>query len=107
MNKTCYFCKNKNVVGAWTGLKMCDVCEGDMHEFTPDADWLEYERLVKEDEELRNLKDITKAFAERCRIIFTQDIPQKIRSEYIKHAQYEYEEIKRLIDIIEKDVVKE
>ena len=47
MEKTCYFCKNKNVVGAWTGLKMCDVCEGDMYEFTPDADWLEYEALKK------------------------------------------------------------
>ena len=106
MIKTCYFCKNKNVkeTGTGTGLSICDVCDDeDLTEFIPNPDWLEYETLKKENEELKCLKEIIKSFAERCRVIFTQsDIPPAVRSEYIKHMQYEYDEIKRSIEMIEK-----
>lgn len=102
MTKTCYFCEgfdicfseNNNAENVVTDIGiLCNM-------FTPNADWLEYESLKKENEELKNLKDITKSFAERCRIIFTHgdDIPPAIQEEYMRHTQYEYEEIKRVID---------
>jgi hypothetical protein len=93
MTKTCYFCKNYDDCEVYSDSEACD-------KFQPNTDWLEYESLKKENEELKKLKDITKSFAERCRIIFTQseNIPPSIRSEYLKHTQYEYDEIKRVID---------
>jgi hypothetical protein len=106
MTKTCYFCEKFYLFNC-TNPKHNHCNQACDDNFTPNADWLEYESLKKENEELKNLKDITKSFAERCRIIFTQseNIPPSIRSEYLKHTQYEYEEIKRLIDGL--DEVKE
>ena len=55
MNKTCYFCdgfstcfsKNNNTENVVTDIVI--LCSA----FSPNADWLEYERLVKENEELK------------------------------------------------------
>jgi hypothetical protein len=110
ISKTCYFCDLYP-----SGMIECDGNRFTKECFTPNADWIYIEQLEKENEslkkkneELKNLKDITKSFAERCRIIFTHgdDIPPAIQEEYMRHTQYEYDEIKRLIDIIEKDEVK-
>ena len=55
MTKTCYFCEefdicfseNNNAENVVTDIGiLCNM-------FTPNADWLEYERLVKENEELK------------------------------------------------------
>jgi hypothetical protein len=58
MNKTCYFCSRKGKKEQECTLAWCDVCE-DMHEFTPNADWLYIEQLEKENEELKKYKEET------------------------------------------------
>ena len=62
MTKTCYFCEefdicfseNNNAENVVTDIGiLCNM-------FTPNADWLEYERLVKENEELKHLIKLMK-----------------------------------------------
>jgi hypothetical protein len=63
MNKTCYFCCKENCKKckpfrssfeyAYVGADLCD-------NFTPNTDWLEYERLKKENEELKHLIKLMK-----------------------------------------------
>ena len=48
MNKTCYFCENE-ILCHGTYKEEC-ICWA-LDKFTPNSDWIEYERLVKENEE--------------------------------------------------------
>ena len=53
MNKTCYFCELFDECEVYSDSEACDT-------FQPDTDWKEYERLVKENEELKHLIKLMK-----------------------------------------------
>ena len=72
MTKTCYFCKNYDDCEVYSDSEACDV------NFQPNADWLEYEALKKENEELKKqVEDLRVGLQVSGAIINELEIPKK------------------------------
>ncbi len=58
MTKTCFFCELFDECEVYSDSEACDT-------FQPDTDWLEYEELKKENEELKKIKDAYEGKAQK------------------------------------------
>ena len=60
MTKTCYFCTNSANGNPYYDSESCNHCGDAYNGFVANKDWLEYEALKKENEELKSLIKLMK-----------------------------------------------